>query len=176
MHHTHCAVGKKTFIASIDPDAPARTGYGQSERKQKRRAQKIEKSRGFDLRSLHQGERATGIETDFGISCSCAIVTETCANQRINRTWSESALCRIRANKRSPTVRFCPKRFGRQSAIREIALIALFYESRDSPRARTRVTRRIGGSNHHHSSSSFRRSRFQKIPDFLRECFRAAAC
>ena len=26
------------------------------------------------------------------------------------------------------------------------------------------------------SSSSFRRSRFQKIPDFLRECFRAAAC
>jgi len=65
MHHTHCAVGEKTFIAPIDPGAPARTGHGQSERKQKRRAQKIEKSRGFDLRSVHQGERATGIEPAF---------------------------------------------------------------------------------------------------------------
>jgi hypothetical protein len=56
MHHTHCTVGEKTFIAPINPGAPARICYGESERKQKRRAQKIGKSRRFDLRSLHRRE------------------------------------------------------------------------------------------------------------------------
>ena len=50
----------------------------------------------------------TGFETDYRISCSCAILTELRANQRVNRTCTESALCRIRANKRTPTVRLCP--------------------------------------------------------------------
>ena len=50
----------------------------------------------------------TGFEPDYRISCSCAILTELRANQRVNRTCTESALCRIRANKRTPTVRLCP--------------------------------------------------------------------
>jgi tetratricopeptide (TPR) repeat protein len=53
----------------------------------------------------------TGFETDFGISLIRAITAQPFANQRVNRTWSESALCRICANKRSPSVRFCPKKF-----------------------------------------------------------------
>jgi hypothetical protein len=56
VHHTHRAVSEKTFIAPIDPGAPAGIGYGDSERKQKRREQEIGKSGGFDFTSLHRGE------------------------------------------------------------------------------------------------------------------------
>ncbi|PYJ70779.1 MAG: hypothetical protein DME76_04295 [Verrucomicrobia bacterium] len=56
MHHAHRAVREETFVAPINPGAPARIRYGESERKQKRRAQKIGKSRGFDFKSLRRSE------------------------------------------------------------------------------------------------------------------------
>src|SRR5512140_565155 len=54
-------------------------------------------------------ERATGIETTFGISQIRANLTEACGNQRVRERNANRSLCTIRANKRTSTVRFCPK-------------------------------------------------------------------
>src|SRR5215470_15572219 len=51
----------------------------------------------------------TGVEPNFSVSRNCAIVGEACINQRINRASGKLALCGNRANKRSSSVRFCPK-------------------------------------------------------------------
>ena len=90
----------------------------------------------------------TGFETDFGISRSCAISIQPCANQRINRTWSESTPCRISANKRSSTVRFCPKIVGWQSvAVKSDGPLARAWNcsrlgrDREGRPSRARVTR-----------------------------------
>jgi hypothetical protein len=56
VHHAHRAVREKTFITPIDPRAPTRVRDGESERKQKRRAKKIAKSREFDFRNLCRSE------------------------------------------------------------------------------------------------------------------------
>jgi hypothetical protein len=52
VRHAYRAVGKKAFVAPIDPGAPTWIRYGESKREQKRHAQKMEKSRGFDLGSV----------------------------------------------------------------------------------------------------------------------------
>jgi hypothetical protein len=71
---------------------------------------------------LIRGEATlTGFETDEKISQTCAISTETCATQHVKCVPRKSALCTIRANKRTPTVRFCPKSCGLQRAGRQIA-------------------------------------------------------
>src|ERR1700724_2036572 len=56
LYHAHRAISEQSLIAPIDPGRPTRICYGESERKQKHRAQKIGKSRGFDVTSLHSTE------------------------------------------------------------------------------------------------------------------------
>ena len=51
----------------------------------------------------------TGFEPTFGISRPCAILTETCANQRVRGRNVNRPLCTIRAELRSSSVRNCPK-------------------------------------------------------------------
>ena len=80
-------------------------------------------------------ERATGIETTFGVSQVCAISAEVCANQRVIGRNANRSLCTIRANKRSSTVRFCPKRFGWQQTGREIGTFLHYLRDSDFSRA-----------------------------------------
>src|SRR4029077_836955 len=68
---------------------------------------------------VNENERATGIETTFRISRPCAILTETCGNQRVRGRNSNRPTCTIHANKRTSSVRFCPKRFTTLSDQRE---------------------------------------------------------